>query len=87
MVTDDDPLDAVVAVVSANLGNTSIFTGDLVLDLVSLAVLRVDGADQAVLYNINVRLSLNTSISTTKDVREMFSRCPRYFNHGPPAEM
>ena len=52
MVTDDDPLDAMVTVVCADLRDTSVFASDLVLDLVSLAVLRVDGTDQAVLGDV-----------------------------------
>ncbi len=48
VVADNHPFNAVIAVVGANLGNTSPFTGDLVLHLVRFAVLRVDGADQAI---------------------------------------
>ena len=50
VVTDDDPLDAVVTVVGGGLGNSAELACDLVLDLVSLAVLGVDGTDQAVFY-------------------------------------
>ncbi len=47
-VIDNYPFNAAVAIVGANLGNTISFTGDLVLHLVRLAVLRVDGTDQAI---------------------------------------
>ena len=50
VVTDDNPLDTVVAVVSSGLGDTSELASDLVLDLVSLAVLSVDGTNQTVFY-------------------------------------
>ena len=50
VVTDDDPLDAVVAVVRSSLGDGAVLASDLVLDLVSLAVLSVDGTNQAVFY-------------------------------------
>ena len=49
VVTDDNPLDTLVAVIPCGLRNSSPFTGDLVLDLVRLAVLNVDGTNQAVL--------------------------------------
>ena len=42
VVTDNNPLDTVVTVVSSNLRNTAKFTGELVLDLVRLAVFSVD---------------------------------------------
>ena len=52
VVTDNDPLDAVVAVVGSGSGDGAEFAGELVLDLVSLAVLRVDSTNQAVLYQV-----------------------------------
>lgn len=48
-VTNDDPLDTLLPVFSGNFGNTSPFTGELVLDVVGFAVSRVDGTDEAVL--------------------------------------
>ena len=52
VVTDDDPLDAVVAVVGGGLGDRAVLASNLVLDLVRLAVLGVDRADQAVLGDV-----------------------------------
>lgn len=49
VVSDDDPLDALVAVLLGNGGNTLPFAGDLVLDLVGLAVSAVDSTNQAIL--------------------------------------
>ena len=49
VVTNDDPLDAPVAVVGSSLRNTAEFASELVLDLVGFTVLRVDGTNQAVL--------------------------------------
>jgi hypothetical protein len=49
LVTDNDPSDALVAVLGSDLGNTTPRTSELVLDLVRLAVRLVDGTDQAVL--------------------------------------
>ena len=49
VVADDNPLDATVTVVRSGSRNSAEFTSDLVLDFVSLAVLRVDGTNQAVL--------------------------------------
>ena len=46
MVTDDDPLEAVVTVVSRNLRNSAILTSELVLNLVGLPIFGVDGANQ-----------------------------------------
>ena len=48
VITNDDPLDAVVAVVGSSLRDTIVFTSDQVLDLIGLTVLSVDGTDQAV---------------------------------------
>lgn len=50
VVTNDDPLDAVVAVVGSGLRNTSPLAGDLVLDLVGFLVSNVDSTDEAVFY-------------------------------------
>jgi hypothetical protein len=47
LVTDNDPSDTLVAVLSSDLGNTTPVTSELVLDLVRLAVRLVDGTDQA----------------------------------------
>ena len=52
VITDDDPLDTPIAVISSSLRDSSPFTGDLVLDLVRLAVFNVDGTNQAVLGNV-----------------------------------
>lgn len=50
MISDDDPLDTLVTVLGRNLGNSSVFACELILDLVGLAVLGVDGANEAVLW-------------------------------------
>ena len=52
VVADDDPLDAVVAVVRRDLRHAAPLARDLVLDLVRLAVLGVDRADEAVLRDV-----------------------------------
>jgi len=52
VVADNDPLDALLAVCSSSLGNTSVFTSELVLDLVDLAVLSVNSTNQAILRNV-----------------------------------
>ena len=49
MVTDDNPLNSLLAVVGGSLRHTTPFACDLVLDLVCLAVLAVDGTNKAVL--------------------------------------
>lgn len=48
VVTDDDPFDALVTVLRGDLRDTSVFAGELVLDLVRLAVLLVDSTDETV---------------------------------------
>lgn len=48
-VADDDPLDALLPVLGRDLRDTAPRACDLVADLVRLAVLGVDGADEAVL--------------------------------------
>ena len=68
MVTDDDPLDAMVTVVCADLRDTSVFASDLVLDLVSLAVLRVDRANQAVLRDVLEMTTVLEPGATSGDV-------------------
>ena len=69
VVADDDPLDAVVAVVGSGGGDSTEFTGDLVLDLVGLAVLLVDGTNQAVLCESHQYLQNHTwSAGLTGDV-------------------
>lgn len=47
--TDDDPFDAVIAVVSSDGGNGTPFTSLVVLDLVRLSVGFIDGTNQTVL--------------------------------------
>ena len=47
-VADDDPFYASVAVVCGCLGDAFVFACDLVFDLISLVVLSVDGANEAV---------------------------------------
>lgn len=49
VVTDDNPLDALLAVVRSDLRDAAPLARHLVLDLVGLAVYDVDGANQAVL--------------------------------------
>ena len=48
VVTDNNPLDVMVAIVGSNFRDGAPFTSDLVLDFVSLPVLGIDGTDQAV---------------------------------------
>jgi hypothetical protein len=67
------------------LRNSAVLAGNLVLDLVRLVVLDVDGTNQAILCKTVSYEPLNHQKIDSS--REMFSRCPRYFNHGPPAEM
>lgn len=45
VVADNDPFDALVAVVCSSLRDRSVLASDLVLDLVGFAVLSVDRAD------------------------------------------
>ena len=72
VVTDDDPLDTLVTVFGSNLGNTTPLAGELVLDLVGLAVLSVDGADQAVLCSKSQHnFNFPKSSLRTGDVLEM----------------
>ena len=85
VVTDDNPLDVAVTVVRSSLGHTTNLASELVGDLVGLTILRVDGTNQAVLCKRVSYEILNPQKIVSS--REMFSRCPRYFNHGPPAEM
>jgi hypothetical protein len=49
VVTDDDPLDSFVAVGSSNFGDRTVSSIELIQDVVGLAVLSVDGTDEAVL--------------------------------------
>lgn len=51
-ITNDDPRDARVTVVSGDGGNSSVLAGELVEDLVGLTVVGVDCADQTVLRNV-----------------------------------
>ena len=75
VVTDDDPLDALVAVFSSDLGNSAVFAGVLVLDLVGLTILGVDGTNEAVLCRGNVLATEYTNRNRrqrrTRDVLEM----------------
>ena len=48
MVTDDNPLDTLVAVVGTNGRNAGIFASDLVLDLVGLTIISVNGTNETV---------------------------------------
>lgn len=48
VVTNDNPLDASIAVRRSNLGNAAQWTSELVQNFVGLAVLSVDGTDKAV---------------------------------------
>lgn len=84
VVTNGNPLDAVVAVVGSSLGDTVVSTSHKVLDLVGLTVLSVNGTDQAVLYD-KVRMKFRQD--RRRNSREMFWRCPRYLSQGPPALM
>lgn len=71
MVTDDDPLNSLLAVVGGSLRHTTPFACDLVLDLVCLAVLAVDGTNKAVLCT---DVKEGEQLEKVKGSREMFSR-------------
>ena len=49
VVTNNDPLDAAVTVVSSSSRDASVFAGNLVLDLVSFTVFNVDRTNKTVL--------------------------------------
>jgi hypothetical protein len=51
-VTNDDPLDAVLLVVTGNIGDGTVLAVERVLDLVGLTVLSVDGTDQHVVGDV-----------------------------------
>jgi hypothetical protein len=51
-VTDNNPLDAVLLVITGNSGHGVVLAGQDVLDLVGLAVLGVDGTDQHVVRDV-----------------------------------
>ncbi len=48
VIANDNPFDALLAIVSSSLRDTVPSTRKLVLDLVGLTVLRVDGTNQAI---------------------------------------
>lgn len=68
MVTNDDPLDALLAVGGSSLGDSSPFTSKLVLDLVGLTVLNVDGTNQTVLRDVLEMATVFEPWSTGGDV-------------------
>lgn len=72
VVTDDDPFDAVVTVVGRCLGDAAEFASDLVLDLVGLAVLGVDSADQTVLGDV---LEVATVLQPRTASRDVIGSC------------
>jgi hypothetical protein len=51
-VTDNDPPDAVLLVITGNVRDGTVLAGEVVLDLVGLAVLLVDGTDQHVVGDV-----------------------------------
>jgi hypothetical protein len=51
-VTDNDPPDAVLLVVTGNVRDGTVLAGEVVLDLVGLAVLLVDGTNQHVVGDV-----------------------------------
>ena len=51
-VTNDDPPDAVLLVVTGDVGDGTVLAGEVVLDLVGLTVLLVDGTNQHVVGNV-----------------------------------
>jgi len=51
-VTDNDPLDAVLLVVTSDIGDSTVVTVQGVLDLVRLAVLSVDGTNKHVVRDV-----------------------------------
>lgn len=71
VVTNDDPLDALVAIFGSDGGDTRPFTSELVLDLVGFTVGAVDGSDKAVLYER--RLWLDKNIQHLR--RTTYGRC------------
>lgn len=71
VVTNDDPLDAVIAVVSSSLWDTTVLAGNLVLDLVGLTIFSVDGADKAVLGDV---LEVSTVLQPGSTSRNMVCR-------------
>ena len=71
VVTDDDPLDTLVTVVRCSLRDSSPYTGDLVLDLIRLAVLDVDGTNQAILRDV---LEMTTVLEPRSTSGDMISR-------------
>ena len=68
VITNDDPLDALVAVGSGDLGDATPFAGELVLDLVGFLVGDVDGADEAVLGDVLEMTAVLEPWSTGGDV-------------------
>ena len=50
VVSDDNPFDTLVTVLSSDLRNSTVFTGVLILDLVDLAVLSVDSTNETIFY-------------------------------------
>jgi hypothetical protein len=48
VVPDNNPFDAMVTIVGSNFGDSTPFASDLVFDFVSLAVLGINGTNQAV---------------------------------------
>lgn len=52
VVTNDDPLNAMVTMVGASLGDTAIVAGHRVVDLVDPTVLSFGGTDETVLRDI-----------------------------------
>lgn len=68
VVTNDNPLDALVAVLLRNSRDALPFTGKLVLDLVGLAVGNVNGADEAVLGDVLEMATILEPWSTSRDV-------------------
>lgn len=65
------------------------FTSNLVQNTVGLTTVGVDGTDQAVFcLSAWIRCGIMRLLpAESQHSREMFSKCPRYFNQGPPAEM
>ena len=68
VVTNDDPLDTLVTIIRSSLRDSSPFSGDLVLNLVRLAVLNVDGTNQAVLRDVLEMTTILEPGSTSGDV-------------------
>lgn len=68
MVTDNDPLDSLGLVVCGSLGDGVVLAGELVLNLVGFAILRVDSTNQKVLRDVLKVTTVLEPRTTSTDV-------------------